>query len=231
MKKTLFALLIMGVIWPGLAVADQYRLIKGKNVPVCELCKKNLESFYNTSITCGRQYNPKLTDLKPVEWTKLDVMANKGLVRKIEQFAASGDQNAAGKTFRGSTDVEFEETLANDVRRQLLNLSVARADFDNDGEPEPILRYEGGLCPLTRGSAQMLYVLTTDEAAVDNKKTKHIQGWGWGTSVGIFVYQGRTYVDVWDDLDRTLTIFLHANGGLQDLCAIKYRKEGVKSSK
>ena len=224
MKKTLFALLFVGLIWPGLAVADQYRIITGKNKPVCEFCKKNLESFYKTSITCERQYNPKFADLKPVEWTKLDVMANKDLVGKVEQFGTSGDQNAAGKTFRGSTAAEFEETLTNDVRRQLLGLSVAHIDIDSDGMPDVILRYESGNCPRTKNSGHMMYVLTTDGKALDPEKTKQVFGGVVeGTSVGLFHYRGQTYVDVWDDLAQELIIQGPLGGYERKLCVFKYR--------
>lgn len=232
MKRVLFALLLMGLIGPVLAVADQYRLIAGKSKPVCELCKKNLESFYNTSITCGRQYNTKLTDLKPVEWTKLDVMANEELVRKIEQFAASGDQNAVGKTFRGSTDEEFEESLSDDVRLQLLGLSIAYADIDSDGIADVTLRYEVGNCPRTKNSGHMMYVLTTDGKALDPEKTKKVLGGVVdGTSVGLFLYRGQMYVDIWDDLAHELIIQGPLDAYERKLCVFKYREKSSNGSK
>lgn len=221
-------LLVVG-LFPSLfgmnaATAEQYRMVKGKNVPICELCKRNVESFDAASVRCGREYNPKFTDLKPVEWTKLDLLTHKDLVRKIERFAEYRNQDATGKTVSGSTDLEFEETLRNHVRRETLGLSTAVADFDNDGQPEVVLRVEGGPCP-SRGAAHQFFVVTPDRSALDVEKTNLLSGWALGTSVGIFLYENTTYVDVWDDLDRQLTIYKFVNGKAQKLCAFKYRED------
>ena len=223
-EKTLLALLMMGLIWPILAVADQYRLITGKKVPVCELCKKNLESLQKPSIACEREYNPKFAALKPVEWTKLDVMAHKDLVRKIERFAAYGDQEATGKTVSGSTDIEFEETLRDEVRRKTLGLSTVVTDIDNDGQPEVVLRCEGGSCPLTRGHAHQLNVITPDHSALDVEKTNRLSEWARGSSVGIFFYENTTYVDIWDDLEDRLVVYKYVNGKAEEVCGLKYRQ-------
>jgi hypothetical protein len=212
------------------AGADQYRLTTGKKEPVCELCKKNLDSFHNTSITCGRQYNPKFTDLKPVEWTKLDVMANKELVMKVDQYAASGDQNATGKTFRGGTKAEFERSLSDDVRREMLSLSMTRTDVNADGVPDVLLRYESGTCPLTKNSAHLVYVLTPDGTALDPEKmNKMLGGVVVGTSVGLFQYRGKMYVDIWDDLAQELFVQGPLDAYERKLCAFKRERSGKGS--
>lgn len=224
MKKILFVLLLLNLIGPVLAVADQYRFITGSKVPICELCKKNLESLEKPSITCAREYNQKFAALKSVEWTKLDVMGHKDLLRKIDEFIAYGDQYAKGKTVHGSTDVEFEEALREEVRRQVFGLSSVETDIDNDGQSEVVLRYERGSCRFFETRAEQLFVITPDHSALDVEKTRLLLEWAWGSSVGIFLHENITYVDIWVDLEERLTTYKYVDGKVHEVCGLKYRQ-------
>lgn len=210
----------------SVALAEQFRIVTEKKDPVCELCKQNLETLHPGSVRCGREYAPQFSSLKPVEWTTLDVLSHKDLVKKIGRFAYSGDQET-GKTSWGSTDAEFEEALADELRRRDLGLSTTEVDIDNDGQSEVVLRCEIGECPF---SSQQLYVLTADRSALDIQKTRPLLSCAWGMSVGVFDYKGGIYVDVWDDLEERLNIHKYVVGKEQDICVLKYRKN-PKASK
>ena len=236
MKNGRWQVLILGCVvalvfyppWFGLSVAlaEQFRIVKGKKDPVCELCKQNLETLHPGSVRCGREYAPQFSSLKSVEWANLDLMMHKDLVRKIERFANYRDQYATEGTVSGRTDAEFEETLRDYMRRGTSVLSRAVADINNDGQTEVILRLAGGKCS-SRGYAQQLFVATSDLSALDVEKTDLLSGWGWGTSVEIFLYKNATYVDVWIEFenDRQLTIYKHSDGKAKELCVLKYRKD------
>ena len=79
MKKSFVSIVVFILLLPGYVLAGEYVLVKGEGAEVCEVYKKNLNSFnlHNKYVmACERKLNPKFTDFQKPEWQKMDMGGN-----------------------------------------------------------------------------------------------------------------------------------------------------------
>lgn len=182
----------------GSADAADYVLVgPGKEIEVCQLYLKNLNSFpsYQPPMACVRPLNPKFADFTKPDWQPLEVLKNLDLLEHIE------------RDLRGLTPEQFEKIKAEwragvkpRVTEFHLNLAIADLDVDRDGTTEPVVRYDSGECDpasestFSTPSGTRFYVLTPDRARIDPQKTRWLAG---GSRPDLFLYKGQVFVSSW----------------------------------
>jgi hypothetical protein len=190
MKKILMVLFLIFV--PALCCADEYVLVKGKGVDVCEAYGSNLNSFgpKGGSMKYKRKINPAYNDFRKPDWLNWDPYAglpgkidgaklfpedNNDLFDEIDRFIWERDVNpftflsgADMKNWHG-TKKEYKKAWQSyqGNRQTHVSMPIGQLDIDNDGKMENIVYdefYERG----------MFLVLTADKKHIDLKKTAKI---------------------------------------------------------
>ena len=215
----------------------RYELIKGKGVEVCEAYGKNLNSFHQAEpMRCERSIDAEFKDFSKPEWKRIDGLASYPLVESAHELL----ERPSGISRKAELDGLKENIRA---QNEPYTFSIAKVDINNDGKPEPILRYFDTCIPLgTKGRYGIpLLALTADGKAVDSEKTEHLMqnpghDKGPGHPVGrwtyamydIFLYKRVAYFDRWSDsTDETgiLRVFKTQNGATKEICRYRYVNE------
>ncbi|HEX20383.1 MAG TPA: hypothetical protein ENG78_06160 [Acidiferrobacteraceae bacterium] len=218
---------------PAIIYAGEYVLMKGRGVEVCEIYKKNLNSFGHI-MACERKINPKFADLKKPIWKKLDLWENRELLRRAEKFLEFGSQHVESGTMYDNT-AEFEAYVKKSIPYNLNALYTTKIDINNDKKVEIILRYKRGRCLRTRHFGIPILVLDNTGQSIDEKRSKPLlqnrfrtenQAGRWSYNLyDIFRYKKKMYFDKWDyDARVILYVFQLKNNRSKMICKYKYKQ-------
>src|SRR4030042_5388287 len=137
MRRKILMIFFLVFIFPSLALADEYVLVKGKGIEVCEEYGKNLNSLVlKEYMVCERKINPKFTDFKKPEWLEIDLWKNREFLRKVECFL--GLQSTFGDPDKNLQ--EWEKFLKWRLKDNATTIMIARVDIDNDGKDENVIK-------------------------------------------------------------------------------------------
>lgn len=198
-----FALVVM---LPAISWAGEYVLEKGKGVEVCEVYKKNLESFNDPQpMMCERKINPEFKDFEKPVWEKVDLEEHRELFRRLLRYQGS-DRNQFNQTTYD--DNELNSYIKD--QKQLGYPFVSSTKFSitpYKNWPSDILIYSAGACPYGPPFyASNLYILLEDPSVKDAMidaanplekllRTEISPNNGRDTVVDLFHYKGVPYID------------------------------------
>ena len=240
--------LVLGLLWllmANVAMAEDYEIIVGRGVELCEACLQNVLRQTAEEAVCARRYAPELGFGQP-EWTVLDLEKEVELYKRVSKIV-SGEKEDAPKPNLADTK---ERTAFLELKRDTRTaLSAANIDIDNDGRLDHVLKYQSGNCganfhgyfPLRYVSA--LVVVVGDHRVIDYPKTdllwqaplledtkaKYKEQWRIGVSnfkmYQVFTYKGLVYFDRWDGSGgpdtNTLSIYEAKQGQAHRVCQIR----------
>jgi len=228
MRRIFITLVLLIFIFPVLAFAGEYVLIKGKGVEVCEVYGKNLNSLkLKVPMKRERKFNPEFTDFGQPEWEGGETFDQK-LSDKINSFLWERDVNpiyyfpvTEYKNWKGTPE-QYAQTWKRykQVRQRTLAMGppISRVDIDNDGKVENI--YLESKCKICENNGIPL-VLNYEKTNIDFEKTslllqhpsRKTEGDGILTDDGkkvsdavhsifydVFIYKQKTYFDLYIDL-------------------------------
>lgn len=221
------------------AHAGKYELIKGQGVEVCEAYKRNLNSFgSHWPMNCEREVDPEMAKLgltKP-EWHSLEPIKHFNLIVDIDKFL----QPTAYKPALSKQQIADLRTQA---KQKSVSLLLTDIDINNDGQPEPVLKFSYGCAPPGSGGwwATPIVVVDVSYQSLDRAKTlpllqnessdreKYPAG-GWRyTMYDIFLFKGKTYFDRWSDSREDtgiLRVFSTKIKRTTEICAYEYKYAG-----
>jgi len=206
-------------------VPSQLKIVKGKGVETCEIYQKNLDALGNPDLSCVRKISQEYEGIiKLPEWRKLDLWENRNLWAQVEKMSAGGVNNPKRMESKNSAwDNQQEidnlakkyQKNAEQYHEEVYEMSVADVDINNDGNPELVLRHQGGLCgEPVHYKAIALFVLAEKGGVVDIQKSRPLFQDAWhnpwtktleqsgtfknGSMYDVFIYKGATYFDKWD---------------------------------
>jgi len=186
-KKMIAIILTLIFAIPASTLADEYVLVKGKGIEVCEDYGKNLNYFKpKISMKYKRQISLDFKDFSKPMWLNWDPILmnvgermfrdnNQALFDEIDLFLWERDINPFmhvldedKKNWHG-TKMEYEKAWRDYKvnRRAQISKPIGQLDIDNDGMPENIVYdkfYERGI----------FLVLTADKKSIDIKKTANL---------------------------------------------------------
>ena len=230
MKSQILSILLLGVLatllglsLPTLVPATDlpngkhfgvFEMLDGQGEKLCEDCLKALEALPSDLTGCERNYN--VIGFSGADWLQLEPMKHLPLLKRVMLFVQPIDrlQGMEGTIYDGDN---FRREITNQLKHGGLVLSSAMIDVDNDGRPEPVLKFRKGSCINHHDpfhvQYQSLVVLQTDRATIDRRKTdlvmqnpsKHknlLAGHASDRLYDAFHYQGRVYFDAWDLEER-----------------------------
>ena len=234
MRRKILLMFVWLFVFSTLAFADEYVLVKGKGVEVCEAHLKNLKTMNLYRMVCERnEYYPEANGIKRPKWERLDLRENKEIVKRIHKFFSYGDQFAEMKIM--DDEKQFEE-LMEVIYLKSHALYKAAMDIDNDGKAEKILLYSDGFCMETHVYSRPLFVLDENKNLIDVRKTEPLLRNPFPRNLrakavnsgyqlyDIFIYKKETYFDKWNMRDWTLTVYKLSKGSGREVCKYKYKQ-------
>jgi len=176
------------------AHAGRYELVKGKGVEVCEAYATNLNSFQlHEPMLCDRLVNPRFKELRKPKWEPLNFDKNLGLIVTVDKLLRP-NYFAKPETMVPS--------LRGNVEQDNYKYQLTIIDIDNDGKPEPVLRFVESCWPGSpRLGGAALVVLQQGKNDVDLKKSQllaegNLENYDNGIR-DVFLHKGKTYFDIW----------------------------------
>lgn len=230
MKKQTLSILLLGVlagllglslptIVPATALPDGkqsgvFEILEGQGVELCEACFTALEALPSDLTGCERYYSA--IGFSEADWTELEPLKHLSLLKRVMMLVQPIDRSRGieGTIYEGDN---FRREIVNQLKYGGLVLSSALIDIDNDGKPEPVLKFREGSCINHHDpfhvQYQPLVVLQTDRVTIDRRKTDlvmqnpnkrkdHPAGNFYDRLYDAFQYQGRVYFDAWDFEER-----------------------------
>ncbi len=216
------------------AHAEDYKLVLGEGVDVCDACKQNLERMTKHP-ACEREYSAEL-GLGTPGWKPFDVAKHLGAMKQVMKYLATGNEFAKDDYVMG--EEQYELYLKRSIGDRQQQVSMALADIDNDGRLDSVLRWAGGPCNrrLQGGSgaySSSIVVLRKDHSGINRAKTELVMqnperevrmpGDTNYQMYSVFSFKGKTYFDRWND---TLTY-----GESQRFTLTVYEIQGSKTRK
>lgn len=216
------------------AHAEDYKLVLGEGVDVCDACKQNLERMTKHP-ACEREYSAEL-GLGTPGWKLFDVAKHLGAMKQVMKYLATGNEFAKDDYVMG--EEQYELYLKRSIGDRQQQVSMALADIDNDGRLDSVLRWAGGPCNrrLQGGSgaySSSIVVLRKDHSGINRAKTELVMqnperevrmpGDTNYQMYSVFSFKGKTYFDRWND---TLTY-----GESQRFTLTVYEIQGSKTRK
>ena len=246
-------LILVLFLLPALSWADEFVLVKGKGIPVCEAHLKNLKSLAINEMVCWSGRYPEANGITRPKWEQLDLRKNKELLRKIKKFFIYGDQFAKDKALDNEKGFEMliEHCLGcarfrggqlqkSDCSKEFpaqYALYITKADIDNDGTAEKILLFREQICMLSGAYSRPLLVLDEEKDLIDVKQTeplldplKKYTDIKVKTSLNyklydVFFYKNKAYFDRWDVDDWTLTVYHLSKNRVKEVCKYYLKEE------
>ncbi len=247
MKKTRrWSAMVLSVLWLLVAHVTTagerpvppfgvFTMLEGQGVEVCEACFKALEAAASgpdrvVFSGCERPYDPELGFATP-KWTQLNPLKHLAIVREVMMFVRPPDpeHGIVGTIYDGDN---FKREIKTEMKYGRIAISVVMIDIDNDGQPEPVLKFRDGVCgnPQNRSASRSLIVLSPDRKRIDQAKTEVVTqnerkrperpiGSVTEQIYDVFSYHGQNYFDRWN------------NGGLEPDTFSVYRATGNKVSR
>lgn len=238
MRKLIWLSVFIVAFLTSSVAAEEYEIVQGKDVEVCKVCLENLHQQSNKDAVCSRQYKTEL-GLQPVTWNTLKPLDDLSFLKRIMQYVEKRTPPLK-LPFSGYDD---EKAFRREIRRESVTgwlvLSITDVDIDNDGSPEPVVKYRHSECTEDYGPpklTQTLVVLTADRAHIDPAKTSHVMqnpdagpvyphGYVANQGYEVFRYRGETYFDRWDSHvvsdPETLFVYKTANKITTMLCKFR----------
>ena len=183
-------LILFFIFLASVSFADEYVLVKGEGIDVCEAYKKNLNSYSMKVLPMAhwmiRKLDPEMKDFSSPKWERI-------LDGGIRKFSNAGDILIRISNFIWERDVNPVEHitvsdvpkwrstkeqkaaaykhyyyLRHEMGRVMRGHLIAEIDIDNDGKPEPV--YLDRLYETSNGGP--LIILKNDYTDIDYEKTK-----------------------------------------------------------
>ncbi len=229
------------------ANAEDYKLVIGEGVDVCDACKRNLERMTKHP-ACEREYSAEL-GLKAPNWKPFDVSEHLGAMKQVLKYLATGNEFAKDDYVMGKE--QYEAQLRASLAKGEQWVYLAQVDIDNDGRSDHVLRMAGGPCNRRGEGGSGAYsapivVLKEDLSGLDRTRTDlviqnpyrkfRLPGETNYQMYGAFTYNGKAYFDRWNDVGRederqrfTLSVYQAKGGKTRKLCQLKevFDQQGV----
>lgn len=229
------------------AHAEDYKLVIGEGVDVCDACKKNLERMTKHP-ACEREYSAEL-GLGTPGWKPFDVAQHLGSMKQVLKYLATGNEFAKDDYVMG--EEQYEAQLRASVAKGQQWVYLAQVDIDNDGQLDQVIRMPSKECNRRNQGYNLAYdtpivVLKNDLSGLDRKRTDlviqnpyvkfRLPGETNYQMYGVFTYKGNTYFDRWNDVGReeesqrfTLSVYRSKAGKTKKLCQLKeiFDQQGV----
>jgi len=220
----------------------------GQSVPVCEEYKRYLDNAaasaprgnLSAKLMCKRSIPPKFTAFSQPEWKEIYPRDHMDLAIAVTyRMAIPWDGNAPPKGYVTAKQIAgTRESIVGRFKNNHDRWYLGRADVDNDRHVEDLVKYRRGRCndewPDVQKYQIPIMVVDEDGKSVDGQKTRQILGVTRGrsfsvgaVSLDVFAYQGRVYVDRWDDSgesngmpteDKTLSVYLNERDKNELVC-------------
>jgi hypothetical protein len=193
---------------------------------------------------CARKISPDFEGLSQPEWREIDPLEYMTLaVTALDLMSYEIDEQAAAARL---SSAHSRQAFADAVR---INHSaghdawlLTEIDIDNDGELDNLLKYRKGRCndyePDSLRYSVPIFVLDSSGAKVRVEKTRQILLSTKArallvdaASFDAFRYQGKTYVDRWENEgerngkrtgDRTLSVYINRGDQSKPVCSYRY---------
>lgn len=242
MKKSFSLALLLWLVIADLAMAEDYELILGKGVELCEVCLKNLRRQSVEEAVCDRKYAANL-GLSAPEWTPLDLREHVNFYKRVSNLVERGNEFAKNRNFDDPKN--FEAFFPGALKRDSMEITVV--DIDNDAKPDELLRFRSGNCKNMFSGFQHFYesallVLTDNRRAIDLTASgllaQHLfvsptqpVGIPHFQIYQVFSYKGRTYFDKWDggggikgrqEGVRTISLYRTMKGQTEKVCQFRF---------
>lgn len=223
-----------------------FTMLEGQGVEVCEACLKALEGLPSDLTGCERNYDSALGFEVGPFWEAINPKKNLVLLKKVMLLIQPPTQGIPGSIFDGRN---FDREIKGQMEHGGIELFLAKIDIDNDGRPEPVLRFRKGAC-IGHGEAlhvqyQPLVVLQADRLSIDRRKTDLVMqnprkrkevpfGSVWERIYDVFQYKEKVYFDKWewDDYNSAVEnfiIFQAVSNKVTPLCKYRYERFPSKS--
>mgnify|MGYP001574941263 FL=1 len=234
---SVFSLVFSGVVQAEGEVPmkpGRYELVKGKGTAVCEVYGRNLnDSGEIWPMNCERKVLPEFAKegLTKPEWRRLDAVKHFDFAVDVEKLL----NPETGGLSKGDIDI-----LKRRVDKGAITLDVADIDINNDGKPEPTIKFSYGCAPPGSGGwwATPLLVADTSLKSVDLSKSRPLLqngtdqpirypagGWRY-VMYDVFLFKGKSYFDRWSDSKEDtdiLRVFQAEGSRATEICTYEYR--------
>jgi hypothetical protein len=245
--RSIAVLLVWWLLFAIDAHAEDYKLVLGEGVDVCNACKQNLERMTKHP-ACEREYSTEL-GLETPGWKPFDVSQHLGAMKQVLKYLATGNEFAKDDYVMG--EEQYEARLRESVARGVQWVYLAQVDIDNDGQLDQVLRMPSKECNRRNQGYNLAYdtpivVLKNDLSGLDRTKSDLAEqglykkagqrGDPTYQMYGVFTYKGKTYFDRWNDVGRedesqrfTLSVYQSKAGKTKKLCQLKelFDQQGV----
>lgn len=206
---------------------EEFIIVKGKGIEICELYQKNLNSFaplHPSYLICERNFKPEFKEFSQPQWEEIDILENKELLKKIEDFVGE---------HRSNNPEEWIKEVKWDIENRHTVMKQTKVDIDNDGKKENVIKYYRGICGGTRFYGSSIVVVNNERKTIDPKKIplgpeNEPVGIGYWM-YDIFNYKGKVYFDKGyhefknDKFTYFVDIFITENNKTHKIC--KYRSK------
>jgi len=240
----------LGLAWVVVGMpagARGYEILEGKGTELCEVCLQNLLRQSAEEAVCDRQYASEL-GLNKVAWAQLNLPDHVELLMRMNSLVRSGREAGGGLFANVKEATEYARGGADGKRPPAIVMERADVDFDHDGVPDQVLRYEVRTCKRKFAGWPSLYesalvVLKPNGQIVDYAKTdlliqyplledlksKYRDTWRSGIfhlqMYQVFTYKGSVYFDRWDGGSgpdtNTISIYQTRQGQARRVCHIR----------
>ena len=120
--------------------AEQYELVKGRDVEVCEAYKKNLDRYATLPrfLACGgRFYQSNKEGIAEPNWKQLDFKNNFALYEKAQMYHLK--IRAEDYAWPNEETDGYRKLVKDQVNRTNIQIWLVKFDLDGDGVPENVL--------------------------------------------------------------------------------------------
>jgi hypothetical protein len=189
---------LLALLLPVAANAAEYKLAFGSRYALCRDLQRNLITFNNAApMVCGIRFRSRFKKFRLPDWQAMKVRENLALLKEayiIQNLHRGGyTPEKSAKEWNKN-----EPRLLKRIESGKVHLSRARFDFDNDGDPETVVKLSDQGCNPANASDfflpvdPTLFVLSSREHKLDPTYAK------MGSFVAnAFFYEGRTFIARW----------------------------------
>jgi hypothetical protein len=247
-------LLALGIVTSAEA-DDTFRWLKGRGVPVCGTYKSYIESVPNPigsagvkpweeKLMCARKLPPDSSELSQPSWRKIDPREHMTMaIAVLDLLSFEIDEQAAAARL---SSAHSRQAAADGVRINYESGGdewfFAEMDIDNDGDLDNLVKFKRWKCndyePDSLRYSVPVFVLDASRTRVRIEKTRQVLLSTKGRALAIgawsydaFRYQGKTYVDRWENEgerqgkrtnQKTLSVYLNSDDQTKLMCSYRY---------
>jgi len=127
----------------GVFESGVFEMLDGQGVELSEACFRALEALPSDLAGCERYYNA--IGFSEADWTELEPLKHLPLLKRVMMLVQpiGSSRGIEGTIYEGDN---FRREIVNQLKYGGLVLSLAMIDIDNDGRPEPVLKFRKGSC-------------------------------------------------------------------------------------